>query len=132
MKHKPLPRKLGLTGLALLGYTAGCATSHPNRHDPVCARCQTIQLERLPHADSPDKAVAGVWADIDLPRWGHFCPGCQGALTTLFKESQAPAPMFRLRGRSVLLFRELSLTINGRTNCRSASRPFALQPDVEL
>lgn len=88
MKYEPLSWKLGLSGLAVVGCTAGCATSHPNRHAPVCPQCQTIQLERLPHADSTDEAVAGAWADADLPRREHSCPGCQGALTTLFKQGR--------------------------------------------
>lgn len=89
MKHKPLPRKLGLSGLTLAGCTAGGATSHPNQHDPgLRTQCQTIQRERLPHADSPDEAVAGVWAETDRPRWEHSCPGCLGARDTLIEEGR--------------------------------------------
>lgn len=74
--------------LLLVGLLSGCATGRPVPQALVCPQCQTVTIEPMPRLLSPDElefAPHNMWSDTVFE---HQCPGCQGALATLFKEGR--------------------------------------------
>lgn len=85
-----------LAGAALLALT-GCAstnqTGSKGKQALVCPQCKMVQTEvYLPAGPSFSRAGVSAYglAGERYPRTvsEHQCPGCQGAITTLFKEGK--------------------------------------------
>jgi len=75
---------LGATiSVALLALIGGCATSQPTKQAMVCPQCKMVSIERPPIPHSPDD-YQPIREQVEV----HECPGCQGSLTTFFKEGK--------------------------------------------
>lgn len=68
---------------AVLALVTGCATSQPAKQALVCPQCKVVTVDRPPMLHSPDD-YQPVREQIEE----HSCPGCQGAMTTFFKEGK--------------------------------------------
>jgi len=79
---------LGALLLAVVAMASGCATSRGTEQALVCPQCKEVTIERFPRAYSPDEAISYAFWDREGTTVEHSCPGCQGALTTLFKEGR--------------------------------------------
>lgn len=69
--------------LAAAAFAQGCATSASSRRALVCPDCKTVEVTEENSSwgyDSPSPASS--------TRMEHRCPGCQGALNSLFKEGK--------------------------------------------
>lgn len=79
-----------LTLPALAVMAVGCATGgNETSRALVCPECETVLLEPAPQpALSPDEEGIYYSSSLERERRQHTCPGCQGALTTLFKEGK--------------------------------------------
>lgn len=60
------------------GLLSNCALS-PGSNASVCPDCETVLIEDRTFADETNQAIY---------RTSHYCPGCQGALVTLFKDGK--------------------------------------------
>lgn len=72
-----------IAGGAVLILVPGCATSQPTKQAMVCPQCKMVSIERPPMLHSPDD-YQPIREQVEV----HECPGCQGALTTFFKEGR--------------------------------------------
>jgi len=77
-----------LAGASALFLLAGCATERPTEQALVCPQCKEVTIEHFPKAISPDEEISYPHANEYWTQIEHVCPGCQGALTTLFKEGK--------------------------------------------
>ena len=82
------PIMIGASVLTTIALASGCATSRSAQQARVCPQCKEVTLERLPGIYSPDEAVSYAFWDQERTTTEHSCPGCQGALITLFKEGK--------------------------------------------
>ncbi len=71
-------------GLALAVAVSGCATNQPNKQAMVCPDCKMTEVA----VDTSRLASDYTTAIFPTTRTEHSCPGCQGALKTLFKEGK--------------------------------------------
>jgi len=78
MKSKIILSGLIAGGVALLLLT-GCASTKSTKQVLVCPECKIVLQEEFdPFSDTTDVRMVEK----------HSCPGCQGALVTLFKEGK--------------------------------------------
>lgn len=68
-----------IISVILATLLASCATSSNSSNATVCPDCETVLLDSKVYDD-------GTYEP--LVHKSHSCPGCQGALTTLFKEGK--------------------------------------------
>jgi hypothetical protein len=90
MKHIKRIKHLALGTLLLpvAVLASGCATSRSTNQALVCPQCKDVAIERLPRAYSLDEATSYSFWEREETTIEHSCPGCQGALITLFKEGK--------------------------------------------
>lgn len=75
-----------LAGAAALALLSGCATAKPKAQALVCPQCKVVTVTR----DEPVFEGEGNLPPREqaVTETRHSCPGCQGALTTFFKEGK--------------------------------------------
>ena len=88
MPHLPTRTVLCMIAVTLL---AGCVNSRSGRNALACPDCRTI-VKR----DNPRYENYGYGFPEESVR--HECPGCQGALTTLFTEGRLAHQCSRCEG----------------------------------
>ena len=64
--------------VVVAGLLSNCALS-PGSNASVCPDCETVVIEDIDVASGTNQLIA---------RTSHHCPGCQGALVTLFKDGK--------------------------------------------
>ena len=86
-------KKLIQTGyIALFGAVAafaltGCATSKSTKTALVCPQCKMVTVTRTVTV-FPEGEGNFPPEDQEMTEMQHSCPGCQGAIVTLFKEGK--------------------------------------------
>lgn len=84
-------KAIGLAAFSLITLLAGCAARNSDRAAVACPDCRTVVERNNPNYERygyafPEEAVR------------HECPGCQGALTTLFTEGRLVHKCSRCEG----------------------------------
>jgi len=74
-------------GVAVALVATGCATAKSSGKAQVCPKCKVVSITRTV-AVLPEGEGNLPIEDREVTEWEHSCPGCQGALTTLFKEGK--------------------------------------------
>lgn len=72
-----------LSGVALV---SGCATSRGTEQALVCPQCKEVTITRTIPVFEGDGNLPPREEEVTETK--HSCPGCQGALTTFFKEGK--------------------------------------------
>lgn len=80
------PIVTGATLLAAIFLLTGCATTNPKEQALVCPQCKVVTITpRVPVFEGEGKPLRLRSEETETE---HSCPGCQGALTTFFKEGK--------------------------------------------
>lgn len=84
-------KRIGPAAFSLITLLAGCAASKSDRAAVACPDCRTVVERNNPHYERygyafPEETIR------------HECPGCQGALTTLFTEGRLVHKCSRCEG----------------------------------
>lgn len=72
--------------LAVVALAAGCATSRNAEQALVCPQCKVVTVTRTVPVFEGDGNLSP--REEEVTETQHSCPGCQGALTTFFKEGK--------------------------------------------
>lgn len=88
MKSRRYVIPIVLASAFLVTVLVGCATTRPAEQALVCPRCKVVTIEPSPDEFSIEEGLTRSYRASHSTIVRHSCPGCQGALTTLFTEGK--------------------------------------------
>ena len=77
---------MGAVLLPIVALVSGCATSRSTEQALVCPQCKEVTLTRTISVFEGEGNLPPRQEEVTETK--HSCPGCQGALTTFFKEGK--------------------------------------------
>ncbi len=87
MKKAIRPALAFFIGTAVVLVAAGCATTKSTSQALVCPQCKVLSVTNtITVFDESESNLSPH--DKEIIETSHSCPGCQGALTTFFKEGK--------------------------------------------